>query len=113
MEATSEVHGDIVIVKIKGEFFIGNIQQIEALWDSHMANNPKIFAIDCSEINFIDSSAIGTLVKFLNNSEKFNVKLIFLELSESILRIFQSAKLNKVFTLKRRSSFDKEYGLKK
>lgn len=109
---TSEVYGDIVIVKIAGDFFLGNLQQVEDMWNRYVAENPRIIAFDCSGIDFLDSSAIGTLVKFLNNSERCNVSLVFLDISESILRIFKTAKLNRIFTINTREEFESAQNIK-
>jgi anti-anti-sigma regulatory factor len=48
-------------------------------------------------------------VKFLHNSMAHNIKLIFFDLNESISRIFNKAKLNKIFTILSREDFEKLY----
>ena len=60
-------------------------------------------------MTFVDSSAIGTFVKFLHNSMALNFKLVFFDLNESISRIFGKAKLNKIFTILTREDFESLY----
>lgn len=97
------------IIRIKGEFFLGYVRQVEEVWNQLVASSPEVIAIDCKEMTFVDSSAIGTFVKFLHNSMALNFKLVFFDLNESISRIFSKAKLNKIFTILSREEFDSLY----
>jgi anti-sigma B factor antagonist len=99
--------GTVKIIRIKGEFFLGYVRQVEDTWNKLAAVSPEIIAIDCRDMTFVDSSAIGTFVKFLHNSISSNIKLIFFDLSDSISRIFGKAKLNKIFTIISREEFEK------
>jgi anti-sigma B factor antagonist len=101
--------GGLKIIRIKGEFFLGYVRQVEEAWNQLAAGNPDVIAIDCKEMTFVDSSAIGTFVKFLHNSMAHNFKLVFFDLNESIARIFGKAKLNKIFTILSREDFDNSY----
>ncbi|OHD65547.1 MAG: hypothetical protein A2176_03065 [Spirochaetes bacterium RBG_13_51_14] len=101
--------GKLKIVKIRGEFFLGYVRQVEETWNTLVATIPDVIAIDCREMTFIDSSAIGTFVKFLHNSKTHNIKLIFFDLNDSIDRIFNKAKLNKIFLIHTRKEFEQLY----
>lgn len=102
--------GALKIIRIKGEFFLGYVRQVEEAWNQLAASSPEVIAIDCKDMTFVDSSAIGTFVKFLHNSMAHNFKLVFFDLNDSISRIFGKAKLNKIFTILSREDFDKLYG---
>ncbi|MBN2079962.1 MAG: STAS domain-containing protein [Spirochaetes bacterium] len=102
-------HGSLKIVRISGEFFLGHVRQVEDVWNALVADSPETIAIDCGEMTFIDSSAIGTFVKFLNNSMTLGFKLVFFDLNDSIERIFSKAKLNKIFFVLSREDFERLY----
>jgi anti-anti-sigma factor len=102
-------HGSLKVIRIRGEFFLGHVRQVEDTWNALVADGPETIAIDCGEMTFIDSSAIGTFVKFLNNSMSLGIKLVFFDLSESIERIFSKAKLNKIFFVLSREEFERLY----
>ncbi|MCX7678490.1 MAG: STAS domain-containing protein [Spirochaetes bacterium] len=106
---TVEKKNSICIFHIKGEFFIDSIHKVEKIWEEEISKNPKIIAIDCSELSFIDSSAIGTLVKFLNAAMSKNIRLVFYDLSDSIKQIFETARLYNFFTITSKENFEKEY----
>ena len=99
----------IIKIHISGEFYIENIQKVENIWNEQVLKTPEIIAIDCSALMYIDSSAIGTLVKFLNNAMNKNIKLVFYDLSPSIQQIFKTARLNNFFTITTGEMFDREY----
>ena len=102
-------HGSLKILKISGEFFLGQVRQVEETWNSLVADSPATVAVDCGEMTFIDSSAIGTFVKVLNNGMTLGIKLVFFDLNESIERIFSKAKLNKIFSVLSREDFERIY----
>ena len=104
-----EDRGSLKVIRIRGEFFLGYVRQVEDVWSVLAEGLPEIIAIDCGEMTFIDSSAIGTFVKFLNNSMSRGIKLLFFDLNESIDRIFTKAKLNKIFTILSREEFERAY----
>lgn len=101
--------GSLKIIRIKGEFFLGYVRQVEETWNKLVTTSPEVIAIDCRDMTFVDSSAIGTFVKFLHNSMAHNIKLVFFDLNDSISRIFNKAKLNKIFTILERDEFEKVY----
>jgi len=101
--------GSVKIIRIKGEFFLGYVRQVEETWNSLVSAAPEVIGIDCREMTFVDSSAIGTFVKFLHKSVTHNLRLVFFDLNESISRIFNKAKLNKIFTINTREEFENQY----
>lgn len=109
LQVTVEEKNNIAIMHIMGEFYIESIQKVEKIWDEEVAKAPAIIAIDCADLMFIDSSAIGTLVKFLNNAMSKKIRLIFFDLSPSIQQVFSTARLNNFFTITTRDKFEQEY----
>jgi anti-sigma B factor antagonist len=109
IEVKTDEFGDIIIIHICGEFYIENIQNVEEVWNLQLMKNPKIIAINCGNLSYIDSSAIGTLVKFLNVSMNRKIKLIFYDLSPLARQIFQTARLNNFFTIISKEEFESVY----
>ena len=101
--------GKVQVIRIKGEFFLQYVRQVEETWNSLAAKGADVIAINCKDLIFLDSSGIGTLVKFLNNANARNIKFLFFDLNDSISRIFSKAKLNKIFTILTREDFEKYY----
>lgn len=99
----------IAVLNVSGRFFTDSIDYVNDIWTSVLEKNPRIIAINCSNLSCIDSSAVGTLVRFLNYAMEQDIKLIFLELNKEISRLFETAKLNNFFTITSASQFCSKY----
>jgi len=108
VEIQVEEHGKTIVIAIKGEFYIESVEYTEKVWNEQVAKKPQVIGINCKEIKFIDSSAIGILVKFLNNSIKLKIELVFFDLSETVLTVFKAAKLGNFFKILSKSQFESE-----
>ena len=106
---TTEDHDDVVIINIAGDFFIDSIEAAEQVWNQQMARRPKAIAINCKNIKYIDSSAIGILVKFLNSAMKQKTEMVFFDLSDTIFSVFKTAKLGNFFKIMSKTQFEMEY----
>jgi anti-anti-sigma factor len=109
MEIRLEESSNITIINIKGEFHVGNVAKFEEVWHAQVEKKPKAIAINCQDLEYIDSSAIGTLVKFLNNAMSKGIKLQFFDLNPSIQNIFKTARLDNFFTITTREKLEQEF----
>jgi len=109
MDIKLEEMQNVTIINVKGEFHVGNVGKFEEVWHSQVEKKPKAIAINCKELEYIDSSAIGTLVKFLNNAMSKGIKLQFFDLNPSIQNIFKTARLDNFFTITTRDKLEKEF----
>jgi anti-anti-sigma factor len=104
-----EDHGKVIVLNIEGDFYIENIEEAEKIWNEQLLKQPKVVAINCKKITFIDSSAVGMLVKFLHSAMKKNIELIFFDPSDTIIGVFHTAKLVNFFKIMSRTQFEMEY----
>jgi anti-sigma B factor antagonist len=109
MNIQVEEYKSLIVISIIGEFFVEHIQQVNDVWHEQVAKKPKVIAINCKELNYIDSSAIGALVKFLNSAQEKKITLLFYDLSTTIKQIFDTAGLDSFFTIITRSEFESKY----
>jgi anti-anti-sigma factor len=106
---TVEDHDKVVIMNIDGEFYIDSIENAEQIWNKQLARRPKVMAINCKNIKYMDSSAIGILVKFLNSAMKQKTEMVFYDLNDNLLGVFKTAKLNNFFKIMSKTQFEMEY----
>ncbi len=99
----------VVILELIGEFDLDSISTVEKKWQVVVENNPEVIGINCKNLQFIDSSAIGTLVKFLNGATSRGINLVFYDLNKSISAIFKTARLDNFFTITTKEEFEKKY----
>jgi anti-anti-sigma factor len=58
-----EHHGDVVLVRLAGELDLYNADSLrEALFDA-AAQQPERLVVDLTEVQFIDSTALGVLIE--------------------------------------------------
>lgn len=98
-DVLAKAHADSGIIELKGDFNLENSKAVAAAWEEQLAKNPATVAFDCRGLRFMDSSAIGILVKFLTTAMNRNIKLFLCDLNDTILRVFQNARLNSFFTI--------------
>ncbi|MBL8018411.1 MAG: STAS domain-containing protein [Leptospirales bacterium] len=55
--------------------------------------------IDCSQMDYIDSSGIGDMLKLRTEASRFNRPVILGSLKESVRRTFRTAQLESVFEI--------------
>lgn len=102
-------HNDVIVMNMNGEFYIDSIEYAEKIWDSIIVKKPRVIGLNCKNIKYIDSSAIGVLVKFLNNAMRVKTEFIFFDLSDALVNIFNTAKLGKFFKIMSRTQFEVKY----
>lgn len=100
---------NVTIINVKGEFFVGNVGKFDEVWHRQIEKKPKAIAINCKELVYIDSSAIGTLVKFLNSAINHDINLQFFDLNPSIHNIFKTTRLDKFFKITTRDEIEKDF----
>lgn len=99
----------VIIVNIKGHYSLENLELVEAHLSDAFSKAPDIFAINCSDTSYIDSTGLGSLVKFYNASLRENVKFILYNLNTEIRRIIEIAGLGKFFDIQTKEEFQKKY----
>ncbi len=109
MDIILEEFPDVTIINVKGEFMIGNTSKLMEIWQDQLEKRPKVIGINCKELVYMDSSALGTLVKFLNHASVKSIDLQFYEMKPSILNIFKITKLDNFFTITTKEKFEKDF----
>ena len=90
---------------------VQNLQRAENEWLSQLEKEPEVLAFDLAKLNFIDSSAIGSLVKLLNNASHQGTKLLFVDISAAIQDMFSAVKLDKFFTILSKKDFNSTFNI--
>jgi anti-anti-sigma factor len=100
---------DVVIVNIKGELHHEKVSELEHVWNEQIRKPASVIAINCRELAFIDSPAIGALVKFFNEAMKKGKKLVFFDLSPGIQQLFGTSRLERLFQITTKREFETQY----
>ena len=104
-----EHYSDIAILHIEGKFNIENLSKVETVWMDLVRRDPRMIAINCLGLKSMDSTAIGSVVKFFNHAMRHGIRLVFYDLSQILLKLFVTAKLDRYFTIMSRAEFESRF----
>lgn len=109
LDVKRENKGRVSILSLSGVYYFESIHVVELEWSKSFAADFTVIAFDLSGIKFIDSSAIGSLVKYLNMARGKGIELVFIELSEAVKIVFETAKLDGFFRCMSRAEFESAF----
>ncbi len=99
----------VIILNLQGELLLDTISEVKEVWLKQIEKKPEIIAINCSHVDYIDSTAIGTLVQFFNHAMSRNIRLVFFDLKPKIRELFSTARLHKFFQITSMENFNRDY----
>ena len=108
IRVNTETKGNVSILYLAGELSYKNIHRVEGEWNKQMELNPEIIGINCAEIQYLDSSALGKLIWFNDNAAHRNVKLYFYDMNSSIKKLFTTYKLQNFFSIITKEEFEEQ-----
>jgi len=98
MECTARIEGDFSIVSLAGEIdlYCSADARKEIL---QQLSEEKSVIVDLSQVKYIDSSAIASLVEGLQMAKKSNLNFSLVAVSEPAMQVIKLARLDKVFSI--------------
>lgn len=98
MTFTSRREGNLKVISVSGFLDAGQVARFRDDFLAESADEDVIL-LDCTALEYLDSSGLATLVSIYKILGSRNAKLIIFGFSESILRVLRFTKLDRVFTL--------------
>jgi anti-anti-sigma factor len=92
-------HNDIPILVLSGNAVGQDVCKVAEKIESLIKSGTKTIAIDCENLDSIDSHGLGMFVFSWKLMEAQKRKLVFLNPSEFIKNLFEGANLDRVFTI--------------
>lgn len=86
-------------VSITGEVDIFSADELKNNLLSLISQKKANMKIDATDLNYIDSTALGALVAVLKNVKEYNGDMCIVNLKSSLLRLFKITNLDKVFNI--------------
>ncbi|MDR3090600.1 MAG: STAS domain-containing protein [Clostridiales bacterium] len=87
-------------VALSGEFDIFNSPELKTELNNLIKGEGKAeLVLDCEELTFMDSTAIGTLVAVLKNVKVHNGSITLKNVKPSVLKLFKITSLDKIFNI--------------
>lgn len=99
MQIEKSSEGAATVLKLTGEIDLHASPGLRAeLSECLAARTPKLL-LDFSEVTYIDSSGLATLIEYVRESGKFKGRLALFGLQKKVRTIFDLVRLNELFSI--------------
>lgn len=109
IEISSEKSGLVSKIQIKGKFIIDEVPRFETEYMKLIGLNVSVIGVDLTETEYIDSSAVGALVKFMNTAKNSKIEIHLYNMNQSIRHIFKLAFIDRFFNITDAETLSKMY----
>lgn len=99
VEVSVESVDDALIIRPLGEIDLGRSPSLRLQLTQAMSREFSRLVIDLSDVPYMDSSGVATLVEAMQQSRRSGSKLVLCGLQEKVRSIFEIARLDTVFTI--------------
>ncbi len=102
MAISIETHesGDTVKVVVNGEVDLYTSPDLRAAIAKAVPKTMGTIEVDLSNVAYMDSSGVATLVEGLRAADKKDVRFALVSPSPSVMKVLQLSRLDAVFTIK-------------
>lgn len=97
MEIGEEKIGDIVVLKLKGRLDASSAKTMKDKVNALTKDNQKSLVVDMKEVDFIDSTGLGTLVACLRSVNKLGGDIKIASLQDQVRAILELTRLHHIF----------------
>ncbi len=109
MEILKSVRPRITVLALAGKFDIEQAGAFETHFNEVLGEKPQNIGLDMSGITYIDSSAIGSIIKSLNLIKNIGGNIVLFDLKPMIFNVFKLARLDNFFTIISRDDFNAQF----
>lgn len=95
MQPTSQT----AVVSIAGRFDAHQVPHVQKMLASACADGAHTIIVDLSQVNFVDSSALATLVQAMKRCREQDGELILCGVRQPVRIIFELTRLDKAFRI--------------
>lgn len=90
---------DVVTLSLKGRLDFANSAQLKEEILRHVADGKKKLILNLSQVDFINSSGLGTLVSILKEVRLAKGRLVLSNLASYVEEIFEITQLSHIFEI--------------
>jgi anti-sigma B factor antagonist len=99
MKISQEKSGDTLICAVEGEIDIGSSGELRKALDGIIKGNEKKVLIEFSNVAYIDSSGLATLIEMFQRLKKIGGQMRLSGMNQKIKNAFEITKLHKLFEI--------------
>ena len=87
------------IVELSGEVDLHHSPRLREVLLGHAEAKRPVLLLDLSEVSYIDSSGLATMIEYLQKALKYKGRLALTGVSERLRTIFDLARLGEIFAI--------------
>ena len=106
MKTITETRKNTVIFGLYGKYDVSEIIRFESQFKDAVKELPERIALNLSELDYIDSSGIGSLIRCMNIALHDGVDFLCYDVNDKVVGIFKAAKLDQYLKLLTLSEFN-------
>lgn len=91
--------GDATIVELAGDVDLRHSPALHAALVEVANERPKRLVLNLTEVPYMDSSGVGTLVEVFRRITRYDGKMVLCGLSSRVRSVFEITKLDRFFTI--------------
>ena len=99
IKLTEEQFEDAVKISISGEVDIYTSQKLKEKLYNTVDSHKKDLKVDCTELNYIDSTGLGIFVGVLKRAKQYDKDIYILNAKQNIKKLFTITGLDKLFII--------------
>lgn len=99
----------IIVCRLEGKFDIEQTERFENFINEIIAEKPQHLGLDLNGVEYIDSSAIGSVIKLLNLVKNHGGEMLLFGMKPLILNVFKLAKLDNFFKILSNEEMKKKF----
>lgn len=109
MEVKEIARKDAIGLRLNGSLDIYTSLELKNKIEDVINKDIRTLVIDLENVDYVDSSGIGTLIKGLNLSKEKKIGFAIVGVQPSIEKVFKVAGLLSFFTILSRDEYDSNY----
>ena len=99
LKITNTIKDDVAVLSINGEVdMFSSPQARNAIMELVKKRVPKVI-VELSEVTYMDSSGVATLIEGLQLCQKYNGLLVVAGLRDNVREVFELTRLDKIFKI--------------
>jgi len=99
MQINERTEDNIPIVSIVGDIDLESSPQLRAFLKPKSSQKTPRLLLDFSQVSYIDSSGLATLIEYFQAVQGFKGKLALASLSPRVKNVFEIVRLEQIFSL--------------
>ena len=97
---TTDWKDKTAIIHVVGDIDLSRSAGLQAACNAVVKKKPSRVIVDFSEVPYMDSSGVASMVKRLSRTKKTNAPLLLAAMNTRVRAVLQITRLDRVFTLK-------------